>query len=170
MDFWTKFEQLLKNHHDATRVKVETGEAFNELVNGKKMGKETPETDINILLTLKQINEATALEAKQYFAEIMNQAIKYAYETNINFQQLEDEFRKRKLGIYIIAKPSSPQIINDKKAISLYNKVEQPYETNFVVTTDYDYYLKELKYFGYNSKNTNYKNLLKTGVMTIIDS
>lgn len=165
-NYWENFEKLIQEHGQLTRLKIESGTKYNDLVS--KFQKKEIQLDDDLRSNLNRlilINETMTSKSEYCFLQILKSATQYLKANNLNFQQLENQYRERKLDIYIIAKPNAE---NSSKGLpAKFNQKLCPFESHFVVTTDKNYYNDELKQCGYTSYQLNYDRLKETGILTI---
>lgn len=168
MSFWTELKQLTDTHAKITANRIASGEESNGLL--RKLSK----PDTNIGLTIAHIIETQATHkladahGRDLFMKIVHKICAHVNEQKINLQQMEIQFREKKTPVYIIARPFEESKADKTFACLLFGEKKQ-FESNFVVTTDEKYYFSELKNFGYDSIENNFKNLSKTGFMTFLE-
>lgn len=154
-EFWVELEKLIKSHEQSIKNKNKYIDLYNKSVKEKNYNQ-CVHLDLNIKKHTK--------EQQKIFFNICSIIYKYMNENNYNYKYMEQQFRKRNLNIYVIAR----KFANNNKSISckLHNN-DMEYEGNIVVTDDIEYYNNELKKFGYCDKVSNYNNLDKCGFLTV---
>ena len=165
MDFWTKLKDHINKHHENTRAKIKAGHAYNNIVAKIRTNEITLDDTLKAQLTeLKEIHSFIQMTGLHLFTTIVNEIFIYIHDNNLNSQLLENEFRKQNLNIYLIARTVTN---DDKNIIDMFTNEPSEYEMVVVVTEIYDYYISELKKYGYTDITMNYKNLLHAGVLIV---
>ncbi|ARF08762.1 hypothetical protein Catovirus_1_812 [Catovirus CTV1] len=151
-DFYQNLEFKIKSHEEMIERRVKYLKIYNN---------PTPGHNISTEEAFAYAHTYGQMTAKK-FMEIIQDCVCYVTKNNINYHELENEFRKRELHIYIIARLFQK---GQNNVVCKLGNDDMKYEANFVVTKDVKFYENELLKFGYLDKDKNNENLKKCGVL-----
>lgn len=150
--FINNLQIKIEEHEILVEKKIYFANQFNNLVNNGGN---------NLLIGMMHYQyEMYQNKVYQRFIDIVSDCYNYVKNNKINYEDLEYQFRKKNMNIYIIARKF---IKTNKNVFCRLHDEDKEYEANFVVTKDIDYYNSELKKFGYEDPKENYKNINKCG-------